>query len=200
MKWLIRCAPAPILVLTLGMSACSSGEAAVEASRLQTTEVDRGDLSIRAEAIGTVEPVRVVEVKSKASGEILTLQVDIGDEGAPGQILAEVDPRDVRNNFDQAVAIDEVLCGRRVALADGVELRVVAAVIALGEHREIDQGIGHAAHGGDHHPDTGVRHLEDNARHPTKTLAIGKTAAAELMNFPALFRHLSYPALSENRA
>ena len=70
MKWLIRCAPAPILVLTLGTSACSSGEAAVEVSRFQTTEVDRGDLSIRAEAIGTVEPVRMVEVKSKASGEI----------------------------------------------------------------------------------------------------------------------------------
>ena len=37
------------------------------------------DLILRAEATGAVEPVRKVEVKSKASGEILTLYVDVGD-------------------------------------------------------------------------------------------------------------------------
>lgn len=95
---------ASMTALALGAAACSSGEAAVEGSRLQTVQADRGDLRIRAEAIGTVEPVRTVEVKSKASGEILRLFADIGDQVAPGELLAEIDPRDVRNHYDQAKA------------------------------------------------------------------------------------------------
>lgn len=137
MNRLIRRAPAPLMVLSLAMSACSSGEAAVEESRFQTTEVDRGDLSIRAEAIGTVEPVRVVEVKSKASGEILSLRVDIGDDVAPGQILAEVDPRDVRNRFDQAQADLDVAQARADIAAAQLERSqqmLSAGVITQREH------------------------------------------------------------------
>ena len=88
---------APILV------ACGTRDAD-EAPSIQTTAVVRGDLMITAEATGTVEPIRKVEVKSKASGEVLRLHVDIGDEVEPGALLAEVDPRDVRNAFDQAEA------------------------------------------------------------------------------------------------
>ena len=88
---------APILV------ACGASEAD-EAPSLQTTAVVRGDLMITAEATGTVEPIRKVEVKSKASGEVLRLHVDIGDRVEPGALLAELDPRDVRNEFDQAEA------------------------------------------------------------------------------------------------
>ena len=88
---------APILV------ACGASEAD-EAPSLQTAAVVRGDLMITAEATGTVEPIRKVEVKSKASGEVLRLHVDIGDRVEPGALLAELDPRDVRNEFDQAEA------------------------------------------------------------------------------------------------
>jgi HlyD family secretion protein len=63
---------------------------------------------ITADAIGKVEPIRKVEVKSKASGEILRLYVTVGDEVRPGSLLAEIDPRDVRNAFDQAKADLEV--------------------------------------------------------------------------------------------
>ncbi len=91
----------------LALTACKDSQAA-STSKLATVEVTRGDLIIRAEATGTVEPVRSVEVKSKASGEILRLHVDVGDVVAPGALLAEVDPRDVRNRFDQAQADLEV--------------------------------------------------------------------------------------------
>jgi HlyD family secretion protein len=46
----------------------------------------------------------VVEVKSKASGEILRLLVSTGDHVAQGTVLAEIDPRDVQNSLDQAEA------------------------------------------------------------------------------------------------
>ena len=91
--------------------ACGASEAD-EAPSLQTTAVVRGDLMIIAEATGNVEPIRKVEVKSKASGEVLRLHVDIGDRVEPGALLAELDPRDVRNEFDQAEADMDVARAR----------------------------------------------------------------------------------------
>ena len=92
-------------LVAVGVSACSEGEAAEDTGRtLQLEEVTIGDLIISAEATGTVEPVREVEVKSKASGEIQRLMVDIGDVVEPGALLADVDPRDVQNRFDQMEA------------------------------------------------------------------------------------------------
>ena len=121
----------------LGVAACSSGEAAVETSRLQTVLAERGDLRIRAEAIGTIEPVRTVEVKSKASGEILQLFADIGETVAPGEMLAEIDPRDVRNRYDQAKADLDVAQAR--ADIAGAQLQrsqqlLEAGVITQREH------------------------------------------------------------------
>jgi len=97
-----------LALFVVSVSACESGEAAEAASSVETVEVVRGNLLISAEATGTVEPIREVEVKSKASGEILRLHADIGDEVRPGQILADIDPRDVQNRFDQTEADLEV--------------------------------------------------------------------------------------------
>lgn len=92
-------------LVAVGVSSCTEGEAAEDTrSALQLEEVTVGDLIISAEATGTVEPVREVEVKSKASGEIQRLMVDIGDVVEPGALLADVDPRDVQNRFDQMEA------------------------------------------------------------------------------------------------
>lgn len=70
--------------------------------------VDRRDLEITAEAPGSVEPIRVIQVKSKASGEVLALHAEIGDRVEQGALLAEIDPRDVRNALAQAEADLEV--------------------------------------------------------------------------------------------
>ena len=121
----------------LVLSACSTGEAAEDTPRLQTEDVARGDLTILAEATGTVEPVRSVEVKSKASGEILKLYVDVGDIVQPGALLADIDPRDVRNRYEQANADLEVAKARteisKAQLDRSAEL-LAAKVIAEQEH------------------------------------------------------------------
>ncbi len=98
-------------LLALGMGGCGMGEAS-EAPALQSAEVVRQTMRITAEATGSVEPVRKVEVKSKASGEVLRLHADIGDLVQPGTLLAEIDPRDVQNAFDQALADLEVARAR----------------------------------------------------------------------------------------
>ncbi|MCJ7626933.1 MAG: efflux RND transporter periplasmic adaptor subunit, partial [Longimicrobiales bacterium] len=90
-------------VAALGLSGCGEGGAS-EAPSFQASPVLRQNMRITAEATGSVEPVRSVEVKSKASGEVLRLYVDIGDYVEPGTLLAEIDPRDVNNAYEQAVA------------------------------------------------------------------------------------------------
>jgi len=96
---------APLALGALVLGGCQTGEAAEEeAPRYITAEAFRGNLELRAEATGTVEPVREVEVKSKASGEILRLHADVGDRIDRGTLLAEIDPRDVRNRFNQTEA------------------------------------------------------------------------------------------------
>lgn len=96
-----------VLALALAGAACSTGESA-PAAAFQTATAIRGDLRITAEATGTIEPIRTVEVKSKAGGEILEMFVDVGDEVEPGTLMARVDPRDVQNRYDQAAADLEV--------------------------------------------------------------------------------------------
>jgi HlyD family secretion protein len=104
-RWFLM---AGILVASaVGLNGCGRGEAA-EAPLLQAEPVIRTNMRITAEATGNVEPVRKIEVKSKASGEVLKLHVDVGDEVQPGDLLAEIDPRDVINAYEQAVADLEV--------------------------------------------------------------------------------------------
>ncbi len=88
----------------LGVVACGRNASGEQSPAAEIATVEKRDLNVEAEASGTIEPIRVVEVKSKASGEILKLHVDTGDKVAQGALLAEVDPRDVRNALDQAKA------------------------------------------------------------------------------------------------
>jgi HlyD family secretion protein len=91
--------------MALALAACSEGEAReADGPSITTSEAIRDDLMISVEATGQVEPIRNVEVKSRAGGEIMRLYADVGDRVEAGQLLAEVDPRDVRNAFNQAEA------------------------------------------------------------------------------------------------
>jgi HlyD family secretion protein len=134
-KTIRRTGTAAMILLTL--TGCRSGEAAEEGPSLQTVRAFQGDLSIRAEATGTIEPMRSVEVKSKASGEILRLHIDIGDDVQAGSLLAEIDPRDVRNRYDQAKADLDVAKARTEiskAQLDRSQELLAAGVIAEQEH------------------------------------------------------------------
>lgn len=101
-----------------GLAAAGCGAAPEEeAIGVQSAPAEIRDLRITAEATGELEPVLKVEVKSKASGEILALHVDSGDEVEPGTLLAEVDPRDVDNAFEQAEA-DLAVARERMNIAE----------------------------------------------------------------------------------
>ncbi len=79
-------------------------ENAKSADGRSLANVERRTLEIAVEATGLVEPIRVVEVKSRASGEVLQVRAETGDRVEAGALLAEIDPRDVQNALSQAEA------------------------------------------------------------------------------------------------
>lgn len=66
--------------------------------------VERRDIVVSAQAAGAVQPDTTVEVKSKASGEILQLNAETGQLVKRGALLVRVDPRNARNTLAQARA------------------------------------------------------------------------------------------------
>jgi HlyD family secretion protein len=70
--------------------------------------VETRDIVLSAEAAGTIEPVTTIEVKSKASGEIIEIAVETGDRVIRGDLLVRVDQRVARNALTQAEADLEV--------------------------------------------------------------------------------------------
>jgi HlyD family secretion protein len=92
-----------IVVATLALgSACASKDQ--KAIPVSTVPVTRRDIVIDAQATGVVEPIFVVEVKSKAGGQIVKLPVETGSVVKPGDLLVQIETRDVQNQYDQVDA------------------------------------------------------------------------------------------------
>lgn len=70
----------------------------------QAVPVERRSIIVSARASGTVQPDTVVEVKSKASGEILDMKVETGQMVQRGTLLVRVDQRTPRNRLNQTQA------------------------------------------------------------------------------------------------
>src|SRR5689334_20260185 len=94
-----------LLFATLAV-ACK--EKTAETVVLPTTTVTKGDIAVRVQATGSVEPINPVDIKSRAAGQIIEMPVEVGNVVKKGQVLAKVDPRDVKNQYDQAMADDLV--------------------------------------------------------------------------------------------
>jgi len=96
--------------------ACSKKQ--TTALTIETAPVERRSIVLSVQANGTVEPVDIIEVKSKASGTITRMPVDIGSNVKTGDLLVQIDPRDVQNQYDQAAAdVSSSTVQRATALA-----------------------------------------------------------------------------------
>ncbi len=72
--------------------ACTRG--GEEAPTAQTAMIEVGDLFITANATGTVAADVQVDVKSRASGEVIEVAVEAGDTVTAGDLLVRLDPTD----------------------------------------------------------------------------------------------------------
>ena len=98
-----------IAALALGAAACKE-EAPPPV--YQAVAVEGRDIVVSARAAGTVEPDTLVEVKSKASGEITEIRVETGQLVERGTLMVQVDRRQARNTTAQAEANLEVARAR----------------------------------------------------------------------------------------
>ncbi|HEX7024051.1 MAG TPA: efflux RND transporter periplasmic adaptor subunit, partial [Gemmatimonadales bacterium] len=90
--------PLALLLLAAG---CKAKPAPVV---FQAVPVERRSIVVTARASGTVQPDTVVEVKSKASGEILDMKVETGQTVQRGTLMVRVDQRTPRNRLNQTQA------------------------------------------------------------------------------------------------
>lgn len=70
----------------------------------QLVPVSNRDISVSVSAAGSIEPIKTVQVKSKASGEIFAMPVETGDAVRAGDLLVQVDPRIPQATLRQARA------------------------------------------------------------------------------------------------
>ena len=82
-----------------------------------TTPVEIRAIEVTVEASGVIEPEITVEVKSKASGEVLAMYAEIGDVVEADFLLVEIDQRTPRNRLAEAEAGLVAATARR-AIAD----------------------------------------------------------------------------------
>jgi len=96
--------------LTLVAAGCAKQEQVVVP--YQAVAVETRNIVVSARAAGTVQPDTVVEVKSKASGEILEMRAETGALVQRGTLIVRVDQRGPRNTVNQAEANLEVAKAR----------------------------------------------------------------------------------------
>ncbi|MEX2109098.1 MAG: efflux RND transporter periplasmic adaptor subunit [Gemmatimonadaceae bacterium] len=85
---------------------------------IETAPVERRSIVLSAQANGVVEPVTVIEVKSRASGQITNMPVDVGSVVKRGDLLVQIDARDVQSRYNQAAAeLNSSTVARTVALS-----------------------------------------------------------------------------------
>ena len=108
-KWIIIIVVAvAILVsgglLLRGQFAKATKENAGSAPEIKTATVERGNIEVTIDATGTIEPLNIVEVSSKASGKILEITAEEGDYVEQDAVIARIETTYVAADLEQAEA------------------------------------------------------------------------------------------------
>lgn len=112
-----RAAPAlALLTLPLALIACSRGDRPAQGSPsgrggsggptpVAAVEVAPRDLARTITVTGPVEPIRTVQVSAQTGGTLLTVRVQEGDRVKVGDLLAELDSREITAQLGHAKAV-----------------------------------------------------------------------------------------------
>ncbi len=101
------------LTLAVGLLAACGRPADKTPATYQTVPVGKRDITVAVEAAGQIEPSVTVELKSKASGQILAIQGETGQVVQKGTLLVQIDKRNPQNSLAQASAQLEAAKARR---------------------------------------------------------------------------------------
>lgn len=103
----------PPLILIVALLAGCGRPAEQAQTTYETVPVSKRDIRVAVEAAGQIEPALTVELKSKASGQILELSAETGQVVEAGTLLVQIDKRNPRNSLAQAQAQLEAAKARR---------------------------------------------------------------------------------------
>ena len=108
-KWIIIIVIAVVVLvsgglLLRGQFAKATKDEASRMPEIKTATVERGNIEVTIDATGTIEPLNIVEVSSKASGKILELTVEEGDYVEQDAVIARIETTYVSADLAQAEA------------------------------------------------------------------------------------------------
>ena len=108
-KWIIVIVIAVVILgsgglLLRGQFAKATKDEASNAPEIKTATVERGNIEVTIDATGTIEPLNIVEVSSKASGKILEITVEEGDYVEQDAVIARIETTYVAADLEQAEA------------------------------------------------------------------------------------------------
>ena len=120
-----------IIIFSLLLSSCD-GSDDVKNEFYKKKEIVPQNLEVTVEASGMVEAISSIEIKSKASGEVLLLGAEVGDFVEKGSILAQIDQRTPKNILDQSKSDLEAakvrLTNAEAAFDRGKELHIKKSI------------------------------------------------------------------------
>lgn len=92
-----------LFIAALSLVACNKQTTTTVA--IQTATAQRRDLIVEATATGVIEPITVVEVKSKtASGQVIDMNIEVGSYVRPGDLIIQIDTTDMATTLRQNLA------------------------------------------------------------------------------------------------
>src|SRR5206468_5306867 len=100
-----------VLFALAGAEACQKQQASTQKGRMmmppalvRTAQAVASDVPLTVTAVGTVEAIASVDVKSRIAGQILRVAFTEGQNVTKGQLLFEIDPEPLKRQIDQIEA------------------------------------------------------------------------------------------------
>ncbi len=120
-----------IAVLMLTISGCGNSEAGVvdetpviKAQNVKTITVEKGDINRNVSFNGALSAINTVSLTSKVPGEILEVNVKVGDSVGKDQLIYTLDKKDVRRASENAKLAYDAASMQLSSVTDQHELAV----------------------------------------------------------------------------
>jgi len=102
------------IMMILLVSSCSVKRKGKKSNHeLNKHIIEKGEIIVKLEETGEIQPIREIEIKSKVSGKIITFYVEEGDQVNKGDVIAQVEP-----DYNQAEYISRVKSNLELAEID----------------------------------------------------------------------------------
>jgi HlyD family secretion protein len=124
--WIVLAVLAALAVAMLVVRA-RRGAAASAVPAYELAEARKSEVRVTVTATGTLQAVTTVEVGAEVTGKVLSVRADANDTVKKGQILAEIDPEQLRAAVDEASAqVASASASIRLAKATKIETALAA--------------------------------------------------------------------------